>query len=209
MSALIKWSIGGVSGLLLLFAGFSVFYPEKTSETKQSIEAAGAVAVDQVISAMENRVGRTRVALEHYKTAYRAKRESLIQLKTLHAEALRKASDAGLRAAELRASGNETAALAKDSEKQMYDSQITRLAESTAKAEASYKEFDLFFKRKKMELDALKAKTEMLKSELTALSGGDAAFAMQRAQELEEEVKKACNRLEAELQVQELDNELK
>ena len=60
-----------------------------------------------------------------------------------------------------------------------------------------------------MELDALKAKTEMLKSELTALSGGDAAFAMHRAQELEEEVKKTCNRLEAELQVQELDNELK
>ena len=209
MSALIKWSIGGASGLLLLFAGFSIFYPKKTSETKQSIEAAGAVAVDQVISAMENRVGRTRVALEHYKTAYRARRESLIQLKTLHAEALRKSADAGLRAAELRAAGKETAALAKDSEKQMYDSQITRLAESTVKAEASYKEFDLFFKRKKMELDALKAKTEMLKSELTALSGGDAAFAMHRAQELEEEVKKTCNRLEAELQVQELDNELK
>lgn len=208
MSTLARWAVGGGTGLLLLFAGAFIFYPEKTAEAKQSIEAAGSVAVDQVISAMENRVGRTRVALEHYKTAYKAKRESLIQLKTLHSEAQRKSADAGMRAAELRASGKEAAALAKDSERQMFESQAIRLAEATARAEASYKEFDLFFKRKKMELDTLKAKTEMLKGELTALSGGDAAFAMQRAQELEEEVKKTCNRLEAELQVQELDNEM-
>ena len=208
MTAIIKWTVGGGTGFLLMLAGFAIFYPEKTSEAKQSIEAAGAVAVDQLIVAMEARVGRTAVVLEHYKTAYKAKRASLVQLKTLHAEAQRKASDAAIRAAELRSKGNESAAIAKEAEKQMFDSQAARLSESTTKAEAAYKEFDLFFKRKKIELDTLRAKTEMLKGELTALSGGDAGFAMQRAAELEEEIKKTCSRLESEIQVQELDNNI-
>ncbi len=208
MTNTIKWTVGGGAGLLLLLGGLSVFYPEKTAEAKQSIEAAGAVAVDKIIASMEERVGKTRVALEHYKTAYKAKRESLVQLKTLHSEAKRKAAEATARAAELRAGGKEAAAAAKDAEKAMFEEQAAKLADSAAKAEAAYKEFDLFFKRKKVELDTLSAKTEMLKGELTALSGGDAGFAMKRARELEEEVKKTCSRLDAELQVQQLDNEM-
>lgn len=208
MTNTIKWSVGGGAGLLLLLGGMAVFYPEKTAEAKQSIEAAGAVAVDKIIASMEERVGKTRVALEHYKTAYKAKRESLVQLKTLHSEAKRKAAEATARAAELRVGGKEAAAAAKDAEKAMFEEQAVKLADSAAKAEAAYKEFDLFFKRKKVELDTLSAKTEMLKGELTALSGGDAGFAMKRARELEEEVKKTCSRLDAELQVQQLDNEM-
>lgn len=210
MKPIIKWTVGGGAGLLLFLGSLFVFYPEKTAEAKQSVEAVGAVAVavDKIIAAMEDRVGKTKVALEHYKTAYKARRESLVQLKTLQAEAKRKATEATLRAAELRAGGKEAAAVAKDAEKAMYDEQVAKLEDSVAKAEAAYKEFDVFFKRKKMELDTLSAKTEMLKGELTALSGGDAGFAMQRARELEEEVKKTCSRLEAELQVQQLDNEM-
>lgn len=208
MTTIIRWTVGSGTGLLLLLAGFAVFYPEKTAETKQYVETVGAVAVDRVISSMEAQVGRTAVALEHYKTVYKAKRESLIQLKTQRSVAQRKAVEAGILAAELRAAGKESAALAKDAEKQMYEEQVTRLTDSSARAEAAYKEYDLVFKRKKIELDTLKAKTEMLRSELTAIGSADAGNAMQRARELEEEVKKTCNRLEAELQVQELDNEM-
>ena len=206
MTNIIKWTVGGGAGLLLTLGSLAVFYPEKTAEAKQSIEATGAVAVDKIIASMEERVGKTRVALEHYKTAYKAKRESLVQLKTLHSEAKRKAAEAAIKAAELRAGGKEASAVAKDAEKAMFEEQAAKLADSSA--EASYKEFDLFFKRKKVELDTLSAKTEMLKGELTALSGGDAGFAMQRARELEEEVKKTCSRLDAELQVQQLDNDM-
>lgn len=63
-----------------------VFYPEKTGEAKQRVEAAGAVAVDKVISALEERVGKTDAAYEHYKTAHAVKRESLVRLKTLKSD---------------------------------------------------------------------------------------------------------------------------
>lgn len=203
----VKLVLGGTATLLTILALGYIFYPEKTAQSKQSIEAVGSVAVDQVISAMEERVGKTNVALEHYKTVQQAKRESLISLKTLKADCERKAAESKIAAATLKAQGKEAAALAKEAEQATYEGQLPSLAASVDKAENSYKEFNQFMTAKKVELETLKAKTEMLKSELTALSGGDAGFAMKRARELEQEVKSTCSRLEAEMQVQQLDAE--
>ena len=207
MTTSIKWGVGGVSGLIFTLILAAIFYPEKTAEAKQSVEAAGSVAVDKVISAMEERVGKADVALEHYKTAQKQMRDSLVQLKTLQRDCERKASEAALQAAQLRSSGNEAGAAAQDAQKALYDKQLVSLNESVTKTENKYKEFNTFLKNKKMELDLLKARTGTLKSELVAMNGGDAAYAMQRARELEEEVKSTCSRLEAEMDVLRLDEE--
>lgn len=203
----IKYIVGGGSALLVSLLALYVLYPEKTAQSKQAVEAVGAVAVDQVISAMETRVGKTNVAMEHYKTAQKAKRESLISLKTLKADCENRAAECKAAAATLKAQGKEVAAAGKEAELATYESRAESLTASVAQAEASYKEFNQFIASKKIELDALKAKTEMLKSELTALQGGDAGFAIKRARELEQEVKSTCNRLEAEMQVYHLDKE--
>jgi chromosome segregation ATPase len=207
MTTSIKWGVGGVSGLIFTLILAAIFYPEKTAEAKQSVEAAGSVAVDKVISAMEERVGKADVALEHYKTAQKQMRDSLVQLKTLQRDCERKASAAALQAAQLRSAGNEAGAAAQDAQKAMYDKQLVSLNESVTKTENKYKEFNTFLKNKKMELDMLKARTGTLKSELVAMNGGDAAYALQRARELEEEVKSTCSRLEAEMDVLKLDEE--
>ena len=60
-------------------------------------------------------------------------------------------------------------------------------------------------KQKKIELDTLKAKMQSLSAELRAAGGSDAGFALQKARQLEEEVRSSCNRLEAELDVQAMD----
>lgn len=205
MKTSIKYIIGGCSTLLTALLVLYVLYPEKTAQSKQSIEAAGAVAVDRIISGMEARVGKTAVALEHYKTVQTAKRESLISLKSLKSDCDRRAAECKSAAAALKAQGKD--ASAKETEQATYETQSASLAVSVEKAEKAYKEFNQFMVKKKVELDALKAKTEMLKGELLALNGGDAAFAMKRARELEEEVKSSCSRLEAEMQVQQLDEE--
>lgn len=207
MTTSIKWGIGSVSGLVFTLILAAIFYPEKTAEAKQSVEAAGSVAVDKVISAMEERVGKADVALEHYKTAQKQMRASLIQLKTLQRDCERKASEAATQAAQLRSVGNEAGSVAQEAQKAMYDKQLASLNESVTKTETKYKEFNTFLKNKKMELDMLKARTGTLKSELVAMNGGDAAYALQRARELEEEVKSTCSRLEAEMDVLKLDEE--
>lgn len=207
MTTAIKWGIGGVSGLLLTLVLAAVFYPEKTGQALQSAEAAGSVAVDKVISAMEERVGKADVALKHYKTAHKQLRTSLVDLKTLKSDCERKISEAAVQAASLRSSGNEAGALAREAEKATYEKQLASLNESVAKAEKKYKDFNAFVKTKKMELDVLKARTGALRSELLAMQGGDAAYALQRAKQLEDEVKSTCSRLEAEMEVLQLDEE--
>lgn len=207
MTTHLKLVCSGGMLLLILAGALFVFYPEKASQSKQSIEAVGAVAVDQVISSMEDRVGKTAVAMEHYNTVQKAKRQSLIELKTLKADCERKAGECKLAAATLRAQGKEAAAAAKESEQVTFETQLTSLTASVEKSETSYKEFNQFMLNKKIELDTLKAKTEMLKGELVAMNGADAGFAMKRARELEEEVKSTCSRLESEMQVQQLDEE--
>lgn len=207
MTTSIKWGIGSVSGLIFTLILAAIFYPEKTAEARQSVEAAGSVAVDKVISAMEERVGKADVALEHYNTVQKQMRASLIQLKTLQRDCERKASEAAIQAAQLRSAGNEAGAVAQDAQKAMYDKQLTSLNESVTKTETKYKEFNTFLKNKKMELDLLKARTGTLKSELVAMNGGDAAYALKRARELEEEVKSTCSRLESEMDVLKLDEE--
>lgn len=205
MKESIKFVLGGCTALLTALLILYVLYPEKTAQSKQSVEAVGSVAVDRIISGMEERVGKTAVALEHYKTVQKAKRESLISLKTLKADCDRRVAECKTAAAALKAQGKD--ATAKETEQATYETQAASLVVSVEKAEKAYKEFNQFMVNKKAELDALKAKTEMLKSELLALNGGDAAFAMKRARELEEEVKSSCSRLEAEMQVQQLDEE--
>lgn len=205
MKESIKFVLGGCTALLTALLILYVLYPEKTAQSKQSVEAVGSVAVDRIISGMEERVGKTAVALEHYKTVQKAKRESLISLKTLKADCDRRVTECKTAAAALKAQGKD--ATAKETEQATYEAQAASLVVSVEKAEKAYKEFNQFMVNKKAELDALKAKTEMLKSELLALNGGDAAFAMKRARELEEEVKSSCSRLEAEMQVQQLDEE--
>lgn len=205
----LKWATGGGCSLLVALLGWYIFYPERGEQTKQNVEAIGAVALDKVLNAMEERVGKTDVALEHYKTVQQAKRNALVNLKTLKADTERKADETRSAMAALQAKGDEAAAAGKQAELNIYEQQVAKLTESVAQAEAAYKEFNLFLKNKTIELATLKAKTQTLRAELTALSGGDGGYAMQRALQLEEEVKSTCSRMEAEMDVQRIDNESK
>ena len=180
-----------------------IFYPEKSAESKQSLEAAGAVAVQKTISALEERVGKADVALEHYKTALQAKRESLIQLKTLKADCERQIQNCKAAVAEAEGRGGDVSA--KQAELKMLEGRLPSLTASAEKAENGYKRFQLVLKQKKIELDTLKAKMQSLGAELRAAGGSDAGFAIQKARQLEEEVRSSCNRLEAELDVQAMD----
>ena len=180
-----------------------IFYPEKSEEAKQSLEAAGAVAVQKMISALEERVGKADVALEHYKTALQAKRESLIQLKTLKADCERQIQDCKAAVAEVEGRGSDTSA--KQAELKMLEERLPSLTAAAEKAESGYKRFQLVLKQKRIELDTLKAKMQSLGAEIRAAGGGDAGFALQKARQLEEEVRSSCNRLEAELDVQAMD----
>ena len=180
-----------------------IFYPEKSAEAKQSLEAAGAVAVQKTISALEERVGKADVALEHYKTALQAKRESLIQLKTLKADCERQIQNCKAAVAEAEGRGGDVSA--KQAELKMLEGRLPSLTASAEKAENGYKRFQLVLKQKKIELDTLKAKMQSLGAELRAAGGSDAGFALQKARQLEEEVRSSCNRLEAELDVQAMD----
>ena len=180
-----------------------IFYPEKSAEAKQSLEAAGAVAVQKTLSTLEERVGKADVAMEHYKTALQAKRESLIQLKALKADCERQIQDCKAAVAEAESHGGDTSA--KQVELKMLEERLPSLTASAEKAESGYKRFQLVLKQKKIELDTLKAKMQSLSAELRAAGGNDAGFALQKARQLEEEVRSSCNRLEAELDVQAMD----
>lgn len=209
MNITFKWAIGSCSTLVALFLGWCVFYPERSSHTVQSLEAVGGVALDKLINALEDRVGKADIALEHYKTAQQAKRNALINLKTLKADCERKQAECRVAIAALQGEGDAAALAGKQAELATYDRQVASLAISVTKAEEGYKQFNLFIKNKKIELATLKAKTQTLRAELSATGGGDAGYAMQRARELEEEIKSACNRLEAEMEVNRLDDEAK
>ena len=180
-----------------------IFYPEKSAEAEQSLEAVGAVAVQKTISELEKRVGKADVALEHYKTALQAKRESLIQLKTLKADCERQIRDCKAAVAEAEGRGGDTSV--KQAELKMLEERLPSLTTSADKAESGYKRFQLVLKQKKIELDTLKAKMQSLGAELRAAGRSDAGFALQKARQLEEEVRSSCNRLEAELEVQAMD----
>ncbi len=193
--------------LLVLVGACYIFYPEKTGEVQQSLEAAGAVTVDKIVNALEARVGKTEVALEHYKTVRKAKRTALVELKALQKDCERKINEAKVKAEGLKAAGNTVGAATKEAEIKALEAQRARLTESGARAEKSYKDFELYLENKKLELGALKAKTQMLRSELTLLHGADAGLAMEKARQLEDEVKQTCSRLEAELEVQQMDED--
>lgn len=198
-----KYLISGIAGVVVLVAAGMVFYPEKTGEAKQRVEAAGAVAVDKVISALEERVGKTDVAYEHYKTAHALKRESLVRLKTLKADCERNMREHKARAETLQAGGKDAAAAL--SQVRIHEERLVSVSQSVEKAEADYVAFSRELQKKKLELDELKAKMAGLHAELSSINGGNATYALQRARQLEEEVKSACSRMEAEMEVQKLD----
>lgn len=209
MTNALKWATGSGCTLLVALLAWFIFYPDRGEQTKQNVEAIGTVALDKILSAMEERVGKTDVALEHYKTAQLAKRNALINLKTLKADTERKADEARSAIAALQAKGDEAAVAGKQAELKIYEQQAANLTESVTQAETAYKEFNLFLKNKAIELATLKAKTQTLRAELTVLSSGDGGYAMQRARQLEEEVKSTCSRMEAEMDVQRIDDESK
>lgn len=203
-----KWAIGSCTTLIAAIFGWCVFYPNKSALQQQTLRVVGAVAVDKFINELEERVGKADVALEHYKTAQQAKRNALINLKTLKADCERKVSECKASIAALQAQGNQEAIPVKQAELAAYERQVASLTESVAKAESDYKQFNLFLKNKKTELDTLKNKTQTLRSELNATGGDDAGYAIKHARELEEEIKSACSRLEAEMDVQQIDEEM-
>ena len=128
-----KYIIGGISSLIVLVGAGMIFYPEKTGEAKQRAEAVGAVAVDKVLSALEERVGKTDVAYEHYKTAHAVKREALVKLKTLKADCERQIHSCTAKAEQLRAGGKDVAPVM--SQKRMYEERLSSLTQSAERAE--------------------------------------------------------------------------
>ena len=203
---LAKYIIGSVATLVVLVGAGMIFYPKKTLQAKQSVEAAGSVAVDKIISALEERVGKTDVAYEHYKTALQVKRESLVRLKTLKADCERNIRECKTKAELLTAEGKDAEPSLR--QQAIYEERLASVSQSVEKAEADYVAFTRELQKKKLELDELKAKMAGLHAEISTLNGGDASFALQHARPLEEEVKSSCNRLEAEMEVLKLDEKL-
>ncbi len=188
---------------------WSICYPEKSKETKESLEAIGSVGLERVLSSMEERVGKANVALEHYKTALKAQRESLISLKAMKKDCERKAEEAGEKAASFEAAGNAIASASQKKKQLMYTAEAEKLTGTIAKVEARYREANNTCERKKIELAALSDKATMLRAELAAMGGDAAAHALEKARALEEEIKSECSRIEAEMDVQSLDEEIK
>ena len=188
---------------------WSLCYPEKSREAKESLEAIGAAGLGRVLASMEESVGKANVALEHYKTALREQRESLVALKAMKRDCERQAREAGEKAASFEAAGKAPAAAAQKQKQAMYTAEADKLSGTIATVEARYREADMTYEKKKVELSVLSDKTTMLRTELTATGGGTAAHALDKARALEEEIKKECSRIEAEMDVQALDEELK
>ena len=203
----IKKTLTIIAVLAILYTAWSLMSPGHSQKTTTDIGTTIEVFTDKMVSALESRVGKTEIALAHYKTAHEAKRSALIQLKALKADCERKVSECKTAIAGYEAKGNESAAETKRAELITYENQVATLSASVDKAETSYKEFDTFLKNKRIELKALKARTSSLKSELTILNGADAKYAMEHAREIEDEIKSSCSRLEAEIEVQRLDEE--
>ena len=203
---LAKYIIGCIAATVVLVGAGMIFYPEKTAQAKQSVEAAGSVAVDKIISALEERVGKTDVAYEHYKTALQVKRESLVRLKTLKADCERNIRECKAKAEQLKADGKDAEPTLR--QLTIYEERLASVSQTAEKAESDYIAFTHEVQKKKMELNELKAKMAGLHAELSTLNGGDASYALQRARQLEEEVKSSCSRMEAEMDVLKLDEKL-
>lgn len=207
MNTITKTIIGGVGVLAVCYVAYSVLNPEHSAQTTQDLKVVTELSIDKLVSSLESRVGKTDVALAHYKTVHEAKRNSLIQLKALKADCERKAAECRTAIAEYKDKGNETAAATKQTELATYEGQLATLTASVEKAELAYKDFGTFLDNKRIELQALQARTSSLRQELILLNGGDARHAMEHARKVEDEIKSACSRLEAEIDVQRMDEE--
>ena len=129
-----------------------------------------------------------------------------MRLKTLKTDCERGVRECHEKVEQLQAAGQDAAAA--ESRMRVYEERLASVTQSVEKAEADYVSYTKTLQQKKLELDELKAKLAGLHAELSSMNGGDAAYALQRARQLEEEVKSACSRMEAEMEVQKLDNEL-
>lgn len=172
MSGSIKFIAGCATIVLILLLALCVFYPSKSSQVITSVEATGSVAVDKLISAMEDRMGKTDVALEHYNTALKAKRRALVELKGLLRDTERKNVTIDQEITKLRSAGNEVGAKIKEQEKAVYVRQLASMKERAEKAEKSYTDFKVLVESKKLELASLKAQAQALRSELNVMGGG-------------------------------------
>ncbi len=188
---------------------WSLCYPDKSRETRESLEAIGSVGLARVLSSMEDHVGKANVALEHYKNALKAQRESLISLKSMKRDCERKVEEAEEKAASFEAEGNAVAAATQRKQRAMYLAQAAKLEGSIQTVENRYREAYSTCERKKIELAALSEKASMLRAELTAMGGNAASYALEKAHALEDEIKSECSRIEAEMDVQKLDEGMK
>lgn len=184
-----------------LFVGWKISYPEKSKESVNSAEAIGSVALSKTLKAMEEYVGKADVTLEHYKRAQKEKREALVSLKTLRLDMERKAAEAVEEERELKSKGKDDAAVAKKKAVDMYAEKVTELKKTEESADEKYKDFKLFYEKKKVEIEMLSAKLAMLKTELGAVGSGEESLSLKKAKELEDEMKSACSKLEAQIEV--------
>lgn len=202
MTTLTKCICGGI----VLIALIAIFYPEKASKVKETLETTGAVAMDKTLSSMVKWVGEADVAIERYKQAKENKKSALIALKTTKKNTEDKVTEAAIAAAEYRQEGKEAEALKKDAEKKTYEEQVATLDEKVKKAEEEYKKFCSKVDKKIEEIRILKTRAELLKNELAAGSGDAESEALRKAKEAEDALKSECNRIEAEIEVMSLEN---
>lgn len=173
--------------------------PEK--EAANSVGAIGSVTLEKAVKAMEEYVGKADLTLEHYKRVQKEKREALVSLKTLRLDIERKASEAQEEAEELQAKEKEEAAKAKKKAADMYSAKAEEMKKAEESADEKYKDFKAFHEKKKIEIEMLSAKLSMLKTELGAVGSGEESLSLKKAKELENEMKSACSKLEAQIEV--------
>lgn len=188
----------GLIALACLGIGVAwVAWPEKTGEVKDRVEAAGAVAVDNTLSALEKRVGLAQVAARHLDKEKAARRENLIRLK---ADRLRLEQQVtGLRAEVAGGTAPTKAAQLAALQQSLED---TKACEQ--RAQAAYKAFLAEVEKKKQDLKLAELKLSLLKTELNN-NASDSGPHGERARVLADELQQACSRLEAEIAVQHLE----
>lgn len=196
--------------IFLLAIGYAVLqvaYPDKIDEVSNRVEINAGIVVDNTLSYFEKRIGLANVAIIHYENVLKKKRQALINIK-----ASKRGIDDKIQATLIKINslahraGRESEIATLQIEKEFLISQSTQIEQSSIKVEQGYKDFLATFERKKVELKMAEMKLGVLTNELNANKHGNASESLKRAASMENELKDMCNRLEAEIDVQSIEN---
>lgn len=166
-------------------------------------KAVASVVKKNAMDSIVEQVGKADVALQLYKTELRKRKENWIKTKQLAITYRRKADEARQEAERMRRAGKENIAALKDAEAEKYAQRYETFKERDAKVEAMFKNFQMEIEEKKVALQILKDEVASLQAmgELgDDFTSDDAENRIDRARELEESIKRDCDRAQAAIE---------